>query len=377
MEGIVASNFSSGDSVDPTRHSFDSPRGSLMSDEPSLYRSHTTVRGGSGHSQHTMWVNPFSNTKNSLPYDTHNSNGKCYGTPRKASPASISPITHVPYPSQPRQGSFGTISGLAIPELPSMANPSPAAAAAQDGSSPSWMAPESWGVKPKVSEAEEPAEDSSGSEHEADNAAVLHSPRSSTGPRNGSVISMAASGLLKNDSGLLTPTRARVARDSIPLIFGGSAPPTARLSISGRSFILPPPPPPTYRLRVYRPDGSWSSVEANVNQTVGDLQAVLARKALLNRDSARLYIREMNRGTRYPYHTAATADMSYLERILATTERPAAILKRRLEQIGYDPADNGEKLGSEEINFFLTFIFKSLVATDEEVSILFVMLNGS
>ena len=45
--------------------------------------------------------------------------------------------------------------------------------------------------------------------------------------------------------------------------------------------------------------------------------------------------------------------------MLAQTERPANIVRRRLEQAGYDPTDGLELLGGLALEFLLKFVFKS------------------
>lgn len=45
--------------------------------------------------------------------------------------------------------------------------------------------------------------------------------------------------------------------------------------------------------------------------------------------------------------------------MLAATERPADIVRRRLEQAGYEAADGLEKLGGEDLSFLLKFLYKS------------------
>ncbi|KZV72866.1 L domain-like protein [Peniophora sp. CONT] len=69
-------------------------------------------------------------------------------------------------------------------------------------------------------------------------------------------------------------------------------------------------------------------------------------KELLGRpdDSYRLYLKERGR-----------------ERILGNSERPADIVRRRLEQAGYTPADGLEVLGGESLSFLLKFVYKSNV----------------
>ena len=47
------------------------------------------------------------------------------------------------------------------------------------------------------------------------------------------------------------------------------------------------------------------------------------------------------------------------ERILAQTERPADIVRRRLEQAGYDLADGLDLLGAEDITFLMKFVYKT------------------
>lgn len=49
----------------------------------------------------------------------------------------------------------------------------------------------------------------------------------------------------------------------------------------------------------------------------------------------------------------------HTERVLAQTERPADIVRRRLEQAGYDLADGLDLLGAEDITFLMKFVYKS------------------
>lgn len=45
--------------------------------------------------------------------------------------------------------------------------------------------------------------------------------------------------------------------------------------------------------------------------------------------------------------------------MLALTERPAAITRRRLEQAGYDQLDSIDYLAAEDMTFLLKFVYKS------------------
>ena len=47
--------------------------------------------------------------------------------------------------------------------------------------------------------------------------------------------------------------------------------------------------------------------------------------------------------------------------MLAPTEKPANIVRRRLEQAGYDEADGLEQLGADDLAFLMKFEFKSNV----------------
>lgn len=49
------------------------------------------------------------------------------------------------------------------------------------------------------------------------------------------------------------------------------------------------------------------------------------------------------------------------ERVLAQTEKPANIVRRRLEQAGYDAADGLDMLGAQDIYFLMKFVYKSNV----------------
>lgn len=47
--------------------------------------------------------------------------------------------------------------------------------------------------------------------------------------------------------------------------------------------------------------------------------------------------------------------------MLAQTERPADIVRRRLEQAGYDIADGLDTLGESDLSFLMKFVYKSTV----------------
>jgi hypothetical protein len=74
-----------------------------------------------------------------------------------------------------------------------------------------------------------------------------------------------------------------------------------------------------------------------------------------------MYLRERGRGGCKLFLIAVNFPLTdgLQERLLAPTERPAVIVRRRLEHAGYDTADGLENLGADEIQFLLKFVFKS------------------
>ncbi|KAG8763264.1 cysteinyl-tRNA synthetase [Ceratobasidium sp. 423] len=99
----------------------------------------------------------------------------------------------------------------------------------------------------------------------------------------------------------------------------------------------------SFNIRIYRMDGSYHVASCPIQTTVGDMHHVLAKKLGIPRESHRLYLWERNR-----------------ERALGNTEKPALIMRRRLEQAGYDEMDQLEIIGGEDLRFLLRFIFRSV-----------------
>ncbi|KIJ18515.1 hypothetical protein PAXINDRAFT_70600 [Paxillus involutus ATCC 200175] len=97
-------------------------------------------------------------------------------------------------------------------------------------------------------------------------------------------------------------------------------------------------------VRIYRANGSYHVAQIPPHATVADLIPSLNTKVLRDhdRESHKLYLKERGR-----------------ERMLAPTERPAAITRRRLEQAGYDQADSLDYLAAEDMTFLLKFVYKS------------------
>jgi adenylate cyclase len=49
----------------------------------------------------------------------------------------------------------------------------------------------------------------------------------------------------------------------------------------------------------------------------------------------------------------------HAERVLAQTEKPADIVRRRLEQAGFDVADGLDRIAKDDISFLLKFQYKT------------------
>lgn len=98
-----------------------------------------------------------------------------------------------------------------------------------------------------------------------------------------------------------------------------------------------------YKIRIYRATNTYHVVSIGLTATVADVTSQLMKKLLdPDREVHRLYLKERNR-----------------ERVLAMTERPADIVRRRLEQTGYTAADGLDMLGADDMRFLLTFVYKS------------------
>ncbi|THV02992.1 hypothetical protein K435DRAFT_716145 [Dendrothele bispora CBS 962.96] len=101
-----------------------------------------------------------------------------------------------------------------------------------------------------------------------------------------------------------------------------------------------------YALRIYRPNNTYHVVSCGFPATVDLLISELNKKLLFDDKIAhrlhRLYLKENGR-----------------ERILGQTERPAEIVRRRLEMAGYDLTDGMELLAQEGFSFLLKFVYKS------------------
>ncbi|KAF8964961.1 hypothetical protein BDZ97DRAFT_1918661 [Flammula alnicola] len=116
---------------------------------------------------------------------------------------------------------------------------------------------------------------------------------------------------------------------------------------------LPNQPPPgfSYKMRIYRQNHSYHVISIELDTTVGSLIAKLNKKGTPEDDRLQhnLYLKEQSR-----------------ERMLGQNERPAAIVKLRMEQAGYDLEDSLHLLSAESLGILLRFVFKSQLLAGEE-----------
>ncbi|KIJ57955.1 hypothetical protein HYDPIDRAFT_171456 [Hydnomerulius pinastri MD-312] len=171
-----------------------------------------------------------------------------------------------------------------------------------------WTAPESWAVEKEGEDVVE-AEANSSSEE-----SIIAS--SSRTPDDASTV---------ND----TSTKKRMRRKT-----HHAHKPSSSSESASSKFV---------RVRIYRANGSYHVAQILPHSTVADLTSSLNAKLLLDQvETHKLYLKERGR-----------------ERVLAPTERPAAITRRRLEQAGYDQADSLDYIAAEDMTFLLKFVYKS------------------
>ncbi|TCD66325.1 cysteinyl-tRNA synthetase [Steccherinum ochraceum] len=176
-----------------------------------------------------------------------------------------------------------------------------------DADSPSWTPPESWAVE---KEGEDPTGGAAYSS--SDDSVTLRTPHSTRKKRR----------------------RTTIARE---------------LKAKGSGSHL-------FKIRIYRANNTYHVVSIDLSVTVAELSPVLNKKLLLDPEAEvhRLYLKERGR-----------------ERILAQTERPADIVRRRLDQAGYDIADGLDLLGADDIQFLMKFVYKSNVLGPAEEELTF------
>ncbi|KAF7329121.1 Adenylate cyclase [Mycena kentingensis (nom. inval.)] len=183
-----------------------------------------------------------------------------------------------------------------------------------------WTAPESWSVAVKDGKLQADAESSS------DESTGPGRPKSHH-PANGH------SGVRSHRP--LPPVQRENGAPPVP-------PPTSKRLQTKRASTSHHP---KMRIRIYKADNTYHVVSVGSNVTVGALTPKLDMKLPVGEEKEmhQLCLRERGR-----------------ERILASTEKPGDIVRRRLEQAGYDESDGIELLSGAGLGFILKFVYKSL-----------------
>ncbi|KAI9654020.1 MAG: cysteinyl-tRNA synthetase [Alyxoria varia] len=108
--------------------------------------------------------------------------------------------------------------------------------------------------------------------------------------------------------------------------------------------IVPDDPGLPFFLRIYRPDSSFATVSMPLGTTTAELVQMMGKKTPLSDDLNRYSIILRKHET---------------SRQLNAGERPFAIQKRLLEQVGYTESDHIEELGRDDHGYLCRFIFLS------------------
>lgn len=104
-----------------------------------------------------------------------------------------------------------------------------------------------------------------------------------------------------------------------------------------------------YCIRVFRADGTFSTLQMSLDSTVSDLISQVIKKSYVI-DSAETYHIVLKKHD--------------LIRVLNPAERPLLIQKRLLQQVGYEERDRIEDIGREDNSYLCRFMFLSAKESD-------------
>ncbi|GAA5867065.1 hypothetical protein JCM8547_008429 [Rhodosporidiobolus lusitaniae] len=275
-----------------------------------------------------------SRTSSALSINTYNavSNGQ---TMRKPSVAALSGIDHAAVP--PSATSSTASAHPTAPKVPGTGAPAvPPALGGLGGGA--WTAPDSWAVKAEAGASlDHDSDDDDDETDEGDDAD--HEPEESeedspTLDRDAKTFGAADGegtglGLRSGTSG---GTRSGMTRSGRP----GTADGAGRKG-SQKDFMV----------RIFRVDGTFSTMPVPLGATASELTSMLARKFQVNSKTAyALYQREKG-----------------LERRLGPNEKPVLAQKRRFEQAGYSELDKLEELGREDNSYLSKLVYKATYST--------------
>lgn len=106
-------------------------------------------------------------------------------------------------------------------------------------------------------------------------------------------------------------------------------------------------------VRIFRVDGTFSTLPVPLGASASEMTAMLARKFQINPKTIyALYLRE--RG---------------LERRVGPNEKPVLLQKRKFEQAGYTDLDKLEELGREDNSYLSKIVYKAQYSTMSAVTV--------
>jgi adenylate cyclase len=97
-----------------------------------------------------------------------------------------------------------------------------------------------------------------------------------------------------------------------------------------------------YFVRVFRADSTFATLSTSLSTTVSDIVQMLGKKSFLQHDLGKYQI---------------VMKKNDLQRQLDPGERPIAMQKRLLEQVGYEASDHIEEIGREDNSYLVKFTF--------------------
>lgn len=131
----------------------------------------------------------------------------------------------------------------------------------------------------------------------------------------------------------------------------------------------------SFKIRIYRQESEYHVVEIDQGVEVQQLVDGLKKKnmAVNEMETHRLYIKERDRGSFYIY-IILSVDLSqyfssFLVRVLGGKEKPADIVRKILEQAGYEPSDILDWAGHENLSYLYKIDFKSQLLGGPQVCI--------
>lgn len=118
-------------------------------------------------------------------------------------------------------------------------------------------------------------------------------------------------------------------------------------------------------IRIFRLDGTFSTLPVTLSATASDLTNLLARKFQVSSSTSyALFLREKGLGklpSSSHFRLSAHANRTFrpTERKVGPNEKPVLLQKRKFEQAGYTELDKLEELGREDNSYLSKLVYKA------------------